>query len=177
MALALILRNNCKSGARVLQHANFSPVKTYTAAITSQAVAKKLPFVKTLTPAARSISLTAPRFSAEGGNHATIWNIERGLILAMMGIIPAAFISPSQTMDSLLAVAIVIHQHWGLEAMVVDYIRPSVLGPLLPKVAHFSLYLFSVAVTGGLFYLIYNDIGIAESIKKLWSVKGAAKEE
>lgn len=56
--------------------------------------------------------------------------------------------------------------------MVADYVRPSVVGPVLPKVAHASLLLLSMATLGGLLYLVYNDIGIAKSIKKLWTVKG-----
>lgn len=55
--------------------------------------------------------------------------------------------------------------------MVTDYVRPSVVGNVLPKVAHASLILISMATLGGLFYMIYNDIGIAKSVKKLWAVK------
>lgn len=56
--------------------------------------------------------------------------------------------------------------------MVTDYLRPSVVGNVVPKAAHGSLLLLSMATLGGLFYLIYNDIGIAKSVKKLWTVKG-----
>lgn len=60
----------------------------------------------------------------------------------------------------------------GLEAMVTDYIRPIIFGNVVPKAAHAALLLFSVATLGGLFYLIYTDIGIAKSVKKIWSIKG-----
>lgn len=56
--------------------------------------------------------------------------------------------------------------------MVTDYVRPIVVGNVMPKVAHAALLLFSVATLGGLFYLIYNDIGIAKSVKKIWAIKG-----
>lgn len=56
--------------------------------------------------------------------------------------------------------------------MVTDYIRPIIFGSVVPKVAHVALLLFSVATLGGLFYLIYNDIGIAKSVKKIWAIKG-----
>lgn len=61
----------------------------------------------------------------------------------------------------------------GIEAMITDYVRPAIVGNVLPKVAHASLLLLSMATLGGLFYLIYNDIGIAKSVKKLWAVKAA----
>lgn len=56
--------------------------------------------------------------------------------------------------------------------MVTDYLRPAVVGNIVPKAAHASLLLLSMATLGGLFYMIYNDIGIAKSVKKLWTVKG-----
>lgn len=57
--------------------------------------------------------------------------------------------------------------------MVTDYMRPSVVGNVAPKVAHGMLLLISVAALGGLFYAIYNDIGLVKSIQKLWTIKGA----
>lgn len=62
----------------------------------------------------------------------------------------------------------------GIEAMITDYVRPSIVGNVVPKLAHFTLLLLSMASLGGLFYMIYNDIGIAKSIKKLWAVKASA---
>lgn len=54
--------------------------------------------------------------------------------------------------------------------MVVDYLRPSVVGNIVPKVAHYSLILMSIAVLGGLFYIIKNDIGLANGIKRFWAI-------
>ncbi|XP_037897609.1 succinate dehydrogenase [ubiquinone] cytochrome b small subunit, mitochondrial-like [Glossina fuscipes] len=82
-------------------------------------------------------------------------------------LIPAAFLVPSQTLDDLMAVSLVIHSHWGIEATITDYVRPAIVGNVLPKVSHASLLLLSMATLGGLFYLIYNDIGIAKSVKLL----------
>lgn len=56
--------------------------------------------------------------------------------------------------------------------MVVDYLRPSVVGNVVPKVAHIALILMSVAALGGLFYFIKNDIGLANGIKRFWAIKG-----
>lgn len=50
--------------------------------------------------------------AAAGGNHTTLWTIERAVSLGLLAVIPAAFIAPSQVLDSLLAVSVVLHQHW-----------------------------------------------------------------
>lgn len=59
----------------------------------------------------------------------------------------------------------------GLEAVVVDYIRPILFGHTIPKIAHGLLILLSATTLGGLFYFIYHDIGIANSIRKIWAIK------
>lgn len=66
-----------------------------------------------------------------------------------------------------------MHAHWGLEAIVVDYVRPVLFGNVVPKLAHGLLVLFSAATLGGLLYFIYNDIGIGKAVRKLWAVKSA----
>ncbi|KAM7359761.1 succinate dehydrogenase [ubiquinone] cytochrome b small subunit, mitochondrial-like [Cochliomyia hominivorax] len=176
MALNMLLRNATKfnSAAGLLKSARLTPLKTYATVVAAQrnAVVKPLSLVKNAAPVSRNIALSAPRLSAEGGNHTALWTIERGVSVALLAVIPAAFLLPSQTMDALLAVSLVLHTHWGIEAMVTDYVRPAVVGNVLPKVAHASLLLISMATLGGLFYMIYNDIGIAKSVKQLWAVKG-----
>lgn len=62
----------------------------------------------------------------------------------------------------------------GLEAIVTDYVRPILFGTLVPKLAHGLLLLVSAATLGGLFYFIHNDIGIANTIRKIWSTKPKA---
>lgn len=89
----------------------------------------------------------------------------------MLGIVPVALIFPSQPADYLLALSIVMHSHWGLEAIVTDYIRESVFGSILPKAAHGLLLLFSAATLGGLFLMAYNDKGLGKSVRKLWAIE------
>ncbi|XP_075147867.1 succinate dehydrogenase [ubiquinone] cytochrome b small subunit, mitochondrial-like [Haematobia irritans] len=177
MALQMLIRNAPKynSAAGLIKSARLTPLKTYATVVAAQrsALVKPLSLVKNVaTPVTRNIAVSAPRLSAAGGSHTALWTIERVVSLALLGVVPLAFMVPSQTMDALLAVSLVLHSHWGIEAMVTDYMRPSVVGNVLPKVAHGSLLLLSMATLGGLFYLIYNDIGIAKSVKKLWAVKG-----
>lgn len=58
----------------------------------------------------------------------------------------------------------------GFEAIVVDYLRPSVVGPTAPKVGKFLLYWFSAVMLAGLLVLIYSGNGIANAVKKGWAI-------
>uniref|UniRef100_A0A182M7F2 Succinate dehydrogenase [ubiquinone] cytochrome b small subunit n=1 Tax=Anopheles culicifacies TaxID=139723 RepID=A0A182M7F2_9DIPT len=116
----------------------------------------------------------SPIRCSSGGSHVTLWNAERALSLALLGVIPVGLMFPSQVGDTLIAVSIVMHQHWGLEAIVTDYVRPILFGTTVPKLAHGLLLVVSAATLGGLFYFNYNDIGIAGFVRKIWSTK--AKE-
>lgn len=120
----------------------------------------------------RQISMTAARQSAAGSNHAGIWTAERVLSLALLGIMPAALAFPSKTFDTLLAISVVMHAHWGIEAIVVDYVRPVLFGQLIPKLAPAVVIMFSAVLLGGLLYFINTDIGIAQTIRKFWAIKG-----
>lgn len=120
----------------------------------------------------RQISLTAARQSAAGSNHAGLWTLERAISVAILGILPAALAFPSKTLDTLLAVSLVMHAHWGLEAIVIDYVRPVLFGSFIPKVAPLLVVAYSAALLGGLLYFIYTDIGIAQTVRKFWAIKG-----
>jgi hypothetical protein len=59
----------------------------------------------------------------------------------------------------------------GLEACVVDYVRPIIVGNILPKLTLGLLYLISATTLGGLIYYNVNDIGIGKTIRKFWAIK------
>lgn len=90
-----------------------------------------------------------------------------GLLFAL----PAAIAFPSQPLDYVVAISTVMHAHWGLEACVVDYARPIIVGNVVPKLAHFLLIAFSAATLGGLVYFIQNDVGIGNAVRQLWAIK------
>jgi len=174
MALALLLRSSCRNQAIPLMK-NLSRTSTSFAIrpIVNKSMIEQFLLKKPVQQVIRPIQTTAVRQSAaQGGSHVTLWTIERGLSVGLLALIPVAFIFPSPATDALLAVSIVMHQHWGLEAIVTDYVRPIIFGNTIPKVAHGILILFSAATLAGLFYFIHNDIGIVNSIKKLWAIKG-----
>jgi succinate dehydrogenase (ubiquinone) membrane anchor subunit len=104
------------------------------------------------------------------GDHVTLWTAERALSAVMVPIVPLAFAFPSPTMDYLLAFTFALHSHWGIEAIVVDYVRPSVFGETIPKIAVAAVYGLSALTLGGLFYFVYADVGIVNAIKMLWKL-------
>lgn len=151
--------------------------------VAGQAVARAPFFSATLLTPARKpqvFSTTVRNFTvspvrcSSGGSHVTLWNAERALSLALLGVVPVGLMFPSQVGDTLIAVSVVMHQHWGLEAIVTDYVRPILFGTTVPKMAHGLLLVVSAATLGGLFYFNYNDIGIAGFVRKIWATK--AKE-
>uniref|UniRef100_A0A2M4AHU1 Succinate dehydrogenase [ubiquinone] cytochrome b small subunit n=1 Tax=Anopheles triannulatus TaxID=58253 RepID=A0A2M4AHU1_9DIPT len=121
-------------------------------------------------PNVRRFALSASRNSS-AGNHVTLWNAERVVSAALLGVVPFGIMFPSFTGDTLIAVSVVMHQHWGLEAIVTDYVRPILFGTTVPKLAHGLLLIVSAATLGGLFYFNYNDVGIAGCVKKIWATK------
>jgi len=166
MALALVLRNYIKiNGLKpILRNARqFTQLSAQPAKLNLATNIVK-PNIN------RNIALTAPRLSAHG-NHTTLWNVERALSLGLLGLIPAALVMPCGLFDNLLAVSLVAHQHWGLEACVIDYIRPIVFGAAIPKLALGLLYVASVLTLGGLLYFNYHDIGLGRAVRKFWSLK------
>ncbi|XP_033229289.1 succinate dehydrogenase [ubiquinone] cytochrome b small subunit, mitochondrial [Belonocnema kinseyi] len=121
-----------------------------------------------------SMSPVQCRMSSSGGDHVRLWQIERITSVALPVLLPACLILESPVLDSLLAVLVVIHTHWGLEAIVVDYARPIVVGTIVPKVLHLLLNLLSVVTLAGLLVLVYNGPGIAKTVKNVWAI---GKEE
>lgn len=119
-----------------------------------------------------STSIATRAAAATGqGHHAKIWTIERALSAGLLVALPATIICPSQPLDLIVAVTTVMHAHWGLEAIVVDYVRPILVGNAVPKIAHGLLILFSAATLAGLIYFIQNDIGIGQAVQKFWAIK------
>ncbi|XP_034249583.1 succinate dehydrogenase [ubiquinone] cytochrome b small subunit, mitochondrial [Thrips palmi] len=114
-------------------------------------------------------SVSPKSYSAGAGHsHSNLWTIERALSAALIVIIPAALASPNKLLDTIAAVSLVMHCHWGVEANVVDYIRPIIFGKTIPKIALAGVYVLSIVTMAGLLQLIYNDIGFANTVKKIW---------
>ena len=100
-----------------------------------------------------------------GHNHSKLWSLERYLSIGLLAVIPASFAVTSPAMDYLLALSLVTHVHWGIEAIVVDYIRPSIFGRVIPKLAVVYVYVLSMIALSGLFYFNYTDVGLTTAIR------------
>lgn len=57
-----------------------------------------------------------------------------------------------------------------MEAVILDYARPIVVGTVFPKVAFFMLNILSAATLAGLLVLIYNGPGLTKIIKQGWAI-------
>jgi len=118
----------------------------------------------------KQFSLSAKQMAAHGHDHTKLWTAEKVLSVSLLGIIPTAFLIPSPFMDYLLAISVVMHNHWGIEAVVVDYVRPKMFGNVIPKVALGAVYVMSITTLAGLFYFVTSDVGIVVAIKQLWQL-------
>ena len=60
----------------------------------------------------------------------------------------------------------------GIEAIVVDYVRPSLFGgsTVIPNIAQALVWALSVFTLGGLYYFNYTDVGLVNAIKMLWQI-------
>lgn len=58
----------------------------------------------------------------------------------------------------------------GLEAIVVDYIRPILFGEIGPKIGMGLLYLFSAITLAGILNITFNDVGLANAFLAIWKL-------
>ena len=60
----------------------------------------------------------------------------------------------------------------GVEAIVVDYIRPSLFNgsTTIPNIAQGCVWALSIVTLAGLYYFNYTDVGIINAIKMLWKL-------
>jgi succinate dehydrogenase (ubiquinone) membrane anchor subunit len=61
---------------------------------------------------AKQFSVSAKQMTGHGHDHTKLWTAEKALSVGLLGIVPAAFLIPSQFMDYLLAITVVMHNHW-----------------------------------------------------------------
>lgn len=99
--------------------------------------------------------------------HDRLWKAERYLSLGLLGVLPAAAVIPHPIMDYAVALSVVVHVHWGVEAIVTDYIRPSIFGPVVPKLSVALVYILSSLTLGGLFVFNYTDVGISQATRMI----------
>lgn len=135
--------------------------------------AKSTPIINSV----RSFRTSCVRLSAEKGHdHSKLWLVEKATSALLIPLIPLGLLMPNKIIDATLAVLISAHTFWGLEAIAVDYVRASVFGPFIPKVALGLVYILCFATLGGLFYIISHDIGLANTFRQLWAIKSDSQK-
>ncbi|XP_045448530.1 succinate dehydrogenase [ubiquinone] cytochrome b small subunit, mitochondrial-like [Melitaea cinxia] len=117
----------------------------------------------------RSFSTTKVKFYEEKAHdHAKLWVIEKATSGLLVALIPCGLLIPNKLFDSILAILITAHTFWGMEAVMVEYVRVLLFGPLIPKIAIGFVYFMTVFMLGGLLYLIFNDIGLCRAFWRIW---------
>ncbi|XP_045533366.1 succinate dehydrogenase [ubiquinone] cytochrome b small subunit, mitochondrial isoform X2 [Pieris brassicae] len=101
-------------------------------------------------------------------DHSKLWVIEKLTSAALVPLIPICLMIPNKIFDSVLAILITAHSFWGLEAIVVEYVRVLLVGVTIPKIAMGVVYFLTVLMLGGLFFLIFNDIGLCRGFWRIW---------
>lgn len=118
----------------------------------------------------KNFTTTPVKNMSASGDHTKLWTIERALSAGLLGIVPAAFLIPNPALEYAMALALTAHVHWGIEAIVVDYLRPKVVGDVIAKAGVIGVYVLSAVTLGGLFYFNYSDVGLTQAIKMFWKL-------
>jgi len=120
---------------------------------------------------------TTGRDYGKGGMLASAhWRYERIMSVVTLVLIPAAFTFNNPFLDSLMALSIIIHTHWGLEAIVIDYLcRPLIMNkPVSEKWGRYGkriVLLFSILTLAAVINFNFNDVGITKAVKMLWTLE------
>jgi len=117
---------------------------------------------------ATSFSTTLAKKSS--GDHVRMWTAERVVSLSQIPICVVPFLYTTPLTDALFCTLAILHSHWGIEAIVVDYIRPSLFNgsTVIPNIAVSLVWALSAFTLGALYYFNYTDVGIVNAIKMLW---------
>jgi len=115
------------------------------------------------------LSIQPARLSSHG-DHVALWTAEKIFSGILVPVIPLALMFPTPALDYLMAFVITVHSHWGIEAIVVDYVRESVFGSVIPKIGVALVYALSAMTLGGLCYFTYTDVGLANAVRMLWKL-------
>uniref|UniRef100_A0A914CE34 Succinate dehydrogenase [ubiquinone] cytochrome b small subunit n=1 Tax=Acrobeloides nanus TaxID=290746 RepID=A0A914CE34_9BILA len=103
-------------------------------------------------------------------DHASHFKIERYWAAGMLPIFPAAYFIHGPYMDAALTIALTLHIHWGLFAVMQDYARPILIGESAAKAACASVYVISILLLAGLLHFNYNDVGLTRAFELVFSL-------
>jgi len=126
-----------------------------------QQISKRMPAVTFATSPQRS-----------SGDHVKLWTAEKVVSAAQVPAILIPFMHTTPITDAMFCTLAILHSHWGIEAIVVDYIRPALFGgsTTIPNICVALVWALSAFTLGALYYFAYTDVGIVNAIKMLWKL-------
>ncbi|KXJ81950.1 hypothetical protein RP20_CCG016431 [Aedes albopictus] len=116
------------------------------------------------------------RLAPASSNYANHWRLDRAFSWILLGAIPLGLAYPSKAMDVVIAVCVVGHQQTGLSSVVTDYVRTDFLRGMATKAVQGATMALSAATLAGLLYLTFADIGITETVRRIWAVEPKKSE-
>jgi len=138
------------------------PKPATTAMTTSPLTHQHKSLIHTGQPLSEDFQFKLPKNRKEGADH---WKNERIVSVALLAMIPAAYVYPNIVIDHGFAVLAPLHMYWGLNAIIADYCwRPIV--PAL-KAGWLGLAMLSVV---GLLYINVNDVGVTKLFVDIMSL-------
>jgi succinate dehydrogenase (ubiquinone) membrane anchor subunit len=113
---------------------------------------------------------TSPQRSSS--DHVRLWTAEKVVSAAMVPAFIVPFMHTTPLTDAMFCTLAILHSHWGIEAIVVDYIRPVLFGgnTTIPNICVALVWALSAFTLGALYYFAYTDVGIVNAIKMLWKL-------
>ncbi|SPO02190.1 probable Succinate dehydrogenase [ubiquinone] cytochrome b small subunit, mitochondrial [Cephalotrichum gorgonifer] len=103
---------------------------------------------------------------AHGSYH---WTFDRALALGLVPLTLAPFAAGSlnPTLDAVLCGGLLVHSHMGFQNIITDYV-PSRRYPKSRRALNYGLGAATLLVGVGLYEFETNDVGLTETIKRVW---------
>ncbi|KAI3319265.1 CybS protein [Xylariaceae sp. AK1471] len=97
------------------------------------------------------------------------WTFERFIAAGLVPLTVAPFAAGSlnPALDAALCGLLLIHSHAGMQSIIIDYV-PTRRFPRAYKACLWILNIFTVLAGIGLYEFETNDVGITETIKRVW---------
>jgi succinate dehydrogenase (ubiquinone) membrane anchor subunit len=107
-----------------------------------------------------------PASPSHGSYH---WTFDRIIAASLIPLTVAPFAAGSlnPTMDAILCATILIHSHTGLQAVIIDYV-PTKRLPKTRKLFTWGLNAATVVIGLALYEFETTDVGLTETVKRIW---------
>lgn len=126
--------------------------------------------VQTTTNSAFTVNDAAPVPAPSPSHGSYHWTFERLIAagLVPLSVAPFASGSASPVLDAALCSLLLLHTHLGFQAILIDYV-PNSRYPGMRKTLTWLLNGATLLVGVGLYEYETNDIGVTETVKRVWT--------